>query len=118
MPFTGQLPSQIWEILETKEVYPIGILAYYGPDDQTCTKIIASVINAPNARPHSRVWQAQGVCEDPLVAAEIGDFFRLSSVQDVVMTEGVVGCPHEEGIDFPQGEYCLECSFWQDPSGV
>jgi len=118
MSLPGQLPEQILEILETKEVYPIGTLAYYGPDDQTCSKIIASVINAPNAKPQFREWWDLDVCEDPQVAAEIGDFFRLNGVQDVVMTEGVVGCPHEEGVDYAPGETCPECTFWHDHSGV
>jgi len=36
----------------------------------------------------------------------------------VVMTEGVVGCPHEEGDDYPWGEACPDCTFWQEHSGV
>jgi hypothetical protein len=114
MPKPGQLPQQILDILETKETYPLGTLAYYGPDDQTCTRIIASVINAPNARPQFREWWDMDVCDDPQVAAEIGSFFRLNGVLDVVMTEGLVGCPHEEGVDYAPGEACPECPFWHD----
>lgn len=118
MPLPGQLPEQILEILESKETYPLGTLAYYGPDDQSCSKIIASVVNAPNAKPQFREWSELDVCEDPQVAAEIGDFFRSNGVQDVIMTDGVVGCPHEEGVDYALDESCLECTFWLDHSGV
>jgi hypothetical protein len=24
----------------------------------------------------------------------------------------IVGCPHDEGIDYPDGEKCPQCSFW------
>ncbi len=28
------------------------------------------------------------------------------------MTEGIIGCPHEEGADFPSGQECPYCPFW------
>ncbi len=114
MPKPGQLPEQLLEILETKQSYPIGTLAYYGPDDHNCNRIIASIVNAPNARPQFRDWQEYDVCTDPQVAGEIGEFFRLNGVQDVIMTDGVIGCPHDEGIEFPDGEICPHCSFWHN----
>jgi len=30
-----------------------------------------------------------------------------------VVTDGIIGCPHEEGIDFPVGEGCPYCPFWR-----
>ncbi|MFL5236975.1 MAG: hypothetical protein ACJ8EL_05125 [Rhizomicrobium sp.] len=32
----------------------------------------------------------------------------------VAMTEGIVGCPHEEGIDYPLGEACPDCPYWAE----
>jgi hypothetical protein len=29
-----------------------------------------------------------------------------------VVADRIVGCPHEEGIDYPDGEKCPECPFW------
>lgn len=113
MPKQGQLPHQLLEILETKEVYPVGTLAYYGPDDQNCTRIIGSVVNAPNAKPRFREWLDEDVCIDLQVAAEIGEFFRLNGVREVVMTDGVIGCPHDQGVDYPEDENCPLCPFWQ-----
>jgi len=114
MPKPGLLPNQLLEILETKGVYPIGTLAYYGPNNQICTRIIASVVNAPNAKPQFRYWQEPDVCTSPQVAAEIGEFFKLNSIQDVVMTEGVIGCPHDEGIDYPEDGICPDCLYWHN----
>lgn len=115
MPLSNALPEQILNALAEKENYPLGTLAYYGPDDQTCTKIIASVVNAPNARPYFKSWSADNVCSDPLVVAEIGTFFKQLGVSEVVMTDGIIGCPHEEGIDYPLHEDCPRCAFWLAP---
>jgi hypothetical protein len=28
------------------------------------------------------------------------------------MVKEMLGCPHEEGIDYPEGEACPACPFW------
>jgi len=83
MPKPGLLPKQLLDVLKNREIFPIGALAYYGPDDQTCTRIIACVIIAPDAIPRFQHWQGDEVCADPLAATEIGRFFKLNGVQDV-----------------------------------
>jgi hypothetical protein len=30
------------------------------------------------------------------------------------MVEKIFGCPHEEGIDYPDGEHCPRCHYWKD----
>jgi len=32
-------------------------------------------------------------------------------------TGGNIGCPHEEGLDFPEGEDCPFCPFWKGKQG-
>ena len=27
-------------------------------------------------------------------------------------TDGLIGCPHEEGIDYPEGKSCPQCPYW------
>lgn len=49
---------------------------------------------------------------DPAVSAEILEFIKAHQAKSVVMTEGLLGCPHEEGIDYPDGEVCPHCPFW------
>jgi hypothetical protein len=29
------------------------------------------------------------------------------------MTQEIIGCPHEEGIDYPEKEDCPQCPFWK-----
>jgi len=28
------------------------------------------------------------------------------------MTDRIIGCPHEEGIDYPEGQKCAQCPLW------
>jgi hypothetical protein len=30
------------------------------------------------------------------------------------MPDRIIGCPHEEGIDYPLGSTCPLCPFWKD----
>lgn len=30
----------------------------------------------------------------------------------MAMTDSILGCPHEEGIDYPEGGSCPQCPFW------
>ncbi|HBX70816.1 MAG TPA: hypothetical protein DEH25_15910 [Chloroflexi bacterium] len=94
--------------------YPIGTIAYYGPDDRTVTKIVAAVLPNEQTNPILKKWTGEGVVQNPEVIAELGEFFREMQTQNVVMTEGIIGCPHEAGIDYPLGESCPQCPYWQE----
>ena len=98
--------------MESKSNFPVGTLVYFGPDDKTITKIAAIIIPTPDKETIVQSWQGKNITTQPEAIAEIGDFFKKHNVRDVVMTEGVVGCPHVEGIDYPQGEQCPRCTFW------
>src|SRR3954470_15704078 len=86
--------------------YPIGPVALYGPDDTTTTKIAAGVIRSPTAEPIVRRWVAPDVTTSPKVQREMKDFFTGHGVRSVAVGEGNMGCPHEEGEDFPEGTDC------------
>ncbi len=92
--------------------FPIGTIAYYGPDDQTITKIVVGVLPDEQTNPILKKWAGEGVAQDQETIAAIGKFLQEQQVQKVIMTEGVIGCPHEEGVDFPMGSSCPECPFW------
>ena len=102
--------------IQSQTNYPIGTIAYYGPNDQTVTKIVAAVLPDEKTNPLLKKWIGEGVGEEPETAAEIGEFFREQDVQNVVMTEGIIGCPHDEGIDYPVGESCPDCPYWREES--
>lgn len=94
--------------------FPIGTIAYYGPDDQTITKVVAGVLPDENTNPVLQKWVGEGVALNSETVAAIGKFFLEHQTQNIVMTEGVIGCPHEEGIDYPDGKSCTECPFWAE----
>jgi hypothetical protein len=97
--------------------YPIGTVAMYGPDDKTTTKIAAGVILHDGAEPIMRRWVATDVTTNAKVQHEMKDFFLQHGVQQVAMSQGNMGCPHEEGEDFPHGEDCPFCPFWKGKQG-
>ncbi|TSD89427.1 hypothetical protein FFK22_006715 [Mycobacterium sp. KBS0706] len=95
--------------------YPIGTLAFYGPDDRRATKAVASVVPGPETgATELRRWFAEDgdVRADETIFAEIAAFLREHEVHSVAMVDRIIGCPHEEGIDYPEGEACPRCPFW------
>lgn len=99
--------------------FPIGTVAFYGPDDKTTTKIAAGVVAREGAERIMRRWVGdQTIARDQKVAEEIKRFFADHGVKSVVATDGVLGCPHEEGKDFPLGQECPFCPFWNGKQGI
>jgi hypothetical protein len=45
------------------------------------------------------------------VTEEVLAFITEAGARSVVMTDRIIGCPHEEGIDY-EGETCPACPFW------
>jgi hypothetical protein len=97
--------------------YPVGTVALYGPDDQTTTKIAAGIIRHADAQPLIKRWVSTNIMENEKVQWEVQKFFRQHGVQSVVVSDGNMGCPHEEGPDFPVGEDCPFCPFWKGKQG-
>jgi hypothetical protein len=97
--------------------YPLATVAYYGPDDKTTTKITAGIFKHDGAEPILRRWVKTNVVGDPVVGNEIKQFFAEHGVKQVIVTDGNLGCPHEEGQDFPVGEDCPFCPFWAGKQG-
>ena len=97
--------------------YPIGTVAMYGPDDKTTTKIAAGVIVHDGAEAIIQRWVATNVTTNPKVQQEMKELFLQHCVKSVAMSDGNMGCPHEEGMDFPHGEDCPFCPFWKGKQG-
>jgi hypothetical protein len=69
---------------------------------------------APDTEPVAvRRWFAEsGDVRNDATFEEIILFLRGHEVHPVAMTKEMMGCPHEEGIDYPEGEACPNCPFW------
>jgi hypothetical protein len=47
-----------------------------------------------------------------MIAAELADWLRTQGIKDTLRYDRIIGCPHEEGIDYPMGRICPRCPFW------
>jgi len=95
--------------------FPVGTIAFYGSDDRRASKVAVGIVAAPDGDPvELRRWFAESgdVRNDAASFAEIVSFLRRHDVRSVAMTDGIFGCPHEEGIDYPEGQACPQCPFW------
>jgi hypothetical protein len=61
-----------------------------------------------------RSWNTDtiDVRHDPLIAAALTQWLRSEGIRDTVSHDRIIGCPHEEGIDYPIGRSCPQCPFW------
>ena len=94
--------------------YPIATVALYGPNDTTATKLTVGIFPAENVEVTDlRRWfsEVADIRNDARVAEEVLAFIEAAGVMSIVMTERIIGCPHEEGIDY-DGPTCPSCPFW------
>lgn len=94
--------------------YPVGTVAFYGPDNRFASKVAVAVITGEDEDPAVlERWFSDG--EDLRTSAEIGEralaFFERHGVKSVAMIGTIIGCPHEEGVDY-EGPTCPLCPFW------
>ena len=97
--------------------YPVGTVALYGPDETTTTKIVAGVIKREGAEAIIERWVGTNITNSPKAQRQMKDFFDRHKVKSVVVAEGNIGCPHEEGSDFPTGQDCPFCPYWVGKQG-
>ncbi len=94
--------------------YPVGTIACYGPDDSRASKLVASIVEAEDAGPSEmQKWFSEegDVRNDPEVIAEMVAFLEQHGARSIAMPDRIIGCPHEEGIDY-EGPICPRCPFW------
>jgi|ERR1700730_895730 len=94
--------------------YPVATVALYGPDDTRATKLTVGIVPAEDAEATNlRRWFSEGadIRNDAGVAEEVLAFIDAAGAKSIVMTDSIIGCPHEEGIDY-EGPTCPACLFW------
>ena len=94
--------------------YPVGTLACYGPDDRRASKLVAAIVEheGGDAKEIRKWYSDKGDVRDDLeIIEEVIAFLEQLGARSVVMPETIVGCPHEETIDY-HGAVCPECPFW------
>ena len=95
--------------------YPVATVAFYGPDDQRASKVAVAIVPAEGAEANPlKRW----FCEDAdartdeSIGEEVLAFIREYGALSVVAADRIIGCPHEEGTDYPEGQVCPHCPFW------
>jgi len=95
--------------------WPVATIAFYGPNLNQATKVAVGIILSENEEPlEVQDWKIENgdVRIDPDIAREMLDFIESHRALSVVMTDGIIGCPHQQGIDY-EGEWCPVCDFWR-----
>ena len=95
--------------------YPVATIAFYGPDDKRASKVSVGIVahEGGEADPLERWFSdTSDVRTDPDVIEAILHFIEQHGAKTVVAVDRIIGCPHEEGIDYPEGAQCPRCPFW------
>lgn len=97
--------------------YPVATVAFYGPNGKLATKVAVGIILAENEEPaFLERWfsESQDVRRDHKVNQQIIEFIRGHEAKSVMVTDRIIGCPHEEGVDYPEGSVCPRCPYWSN----
>ncbi len=95
--------------------YPIATISLYGPTAEFATKIVVAIFRDERqiAEPFER-WFSEDVDvrENMDVGEKVIALIKKYAVKSVVAADRIIGCPHEEGIDYPEGKSCPKCPYW------
>ncbi len=107
---------QLEKLANRKTGYPVATIAYYGPDNQFASKVVVGIIASEKEEenPELRKWFAKDVDVrmDATIIQEMIAYIEANHVHRVGMVDRIIGGPHEEGIDYPDGESCPQCPYW------
>lgn len=95
--------------------YPAATIAFYGPSDKSASKVAVGIVLGEGQEvAHLERWHFNegDIRLDPVVLEEVLEFIQGHSAKSILTTDRVIGCPHEEGVDYPDGEACPACPFW------
>jgi hypothetical protein len=96
--------------------YPIATVVFYGPDNTRASKVACSNLEYEDAEPETmRKWFSNSdTRKSEKIPGELISFVDEHEANTVAMLDKIFGCPHEEGIDYPEGESCPECPYWKN----
>ncbi len=96
--------------------YPMATVAFYGPNQEIASKAVCSVIRnaGEDPSPMQKWFSLSDLRKSDKVMREILAFIAENNVKTVSMIKQIIGCPHEEEIDYPEGEFCDKCRYWRN----
>jgi hypothetical protein len=94
--------------------FPVATVAYYGPDNRKATKVAVGIIKHEGAEPIMRRWHTVETDArlDEKITNEILSHIREHKAASIAAVAKILGCPHEEGKDYPEGQACPQCPYW------
>jgi hypothetical protein len=86
------------------------------PRCSRASKVAVGIIMAGQDEPREmRCWKVETgeVRNDMSVAVAMVEFMVEHGVLSIVMSDGLMSCPHQEGVDY-EGEWCPDpvCAYW------
>lgn len=91
------------------------VLSFYGPNDRRASKVVVAIMREGTDRIVDLKRWVSGhtdVRHDEKIQGEIVALLKQYNVKNVAFADKIIGCPHEEGLDYPEGEDCPFCPFW------
>jgi hypothetical protein len=95
--------------------FPAATIAFYGPTADLASKVVVAIVRDEGREPDPlERWFSEDidVRTDPAVGEKVVAFLKTHAVKSVIVTDGIIGCPHEEGTDYPEGKSCPQCPYW------
>ena len=95
--------------------YPAATIAFYGPNADRATKIAIFRVAEKGSEPELLgrwIVEDGDVRRDPVSEEKVLTLLRDHQILSIAMVDRIIGCPHEEGIDYPDGQACPQCPFW------
>ena len=106
------------KLARRKTGYPFATIAYYGPDLHFASKVVIGIQRSEKEGEVTelRKWFAkdQDVREDAVIFQEMVEYIITNNAHRVAIVDRIIGCPHEEGVDYPVSESCPQCPFWKN----
>ena len=97
--------------------FPAATIAFYGPDNTHASKVVVAIIASAAAAPGPMQKWVSGLVDvraNENIGKQIESFLKEHGVKKVIVTDGIIGCPHESGEDYPEGMNCPLCAFWSN----
>ncbi len=96
--------------------FPVATVAFYGPDNTRASKVVCAIVMHEDSEPElMRKWFSNGDArKSENILGELIAYIEENEAKSVAIIDDIFGCPHEEGIDYPEGESCPECPYWKN----
>lgn len=95
--------------------YPMALIAFYGHHDKIATKAVIGIMKeSGSVYGDIKTWNFENgdLRKDVPTIKELFRYIESHEVMSVALAPGIYSCPHEAGVDYPQGEACPHCPYW------